>query len=220
MREEARRAAKAAWCSNNLKQIALALQNYHEAYGCFPPAYIADSRGKPVQSWRVLILPFIEEATLYNAYNFAEPWDGPHNSQLARLKPNLFSCPNSRDYWGQSCQANYLAISGPGTAFPGGRPASLRDVRDATSQTIMVAESANTGIHWMEPRDLDVGAMSFVINDSSRPSISSPDPRSPHVILVDRAGWVLPLPRSVTPETVRAMTTISGGEPLSLDWNR
>jgi hypothetical protein len=218
VREEVRRAANAAGCSSRLKQIALALQSYHEAYGCFPPAYLADSRGRPVHSWRVLILPFIDEATLYNSYNFAEPWDGPRNSRLARSKPETFACPNGRDAWGQSFRTNYLAVAGPGTAFPGCRPASVRDVRDGAAQTIMVAESANTGIHWMEPRDLDVGAMSFVINDPSRPSISSPDPKGPHVSFVD--GSRRELSPSLAPETVRALTTISGGEPVSLDWDR
>jgi Protein of unknown function (DUF1559) len=61
----------------------LAVANYHETYGCFPPAYVADRDGKPIHSWRVLILPFLEQQELYRAYNFDEPWNGPNNRKLA-----------------------------------------------------------------------------------------------------------------------------------------
>jgi hypothetical protein len=67
-------------CSNNLKPIGLALQIYHDQYGSFPPANIVDKDGRPMHSWRVLILPNIEQQKLYEAYNFDEPWDGPNKS--------------------------------------------------------------------------------------------------------------------------------------------
>src|SRR4051794_6845264 len=61
-----RHAARRMQCSNHLKQIGLALQNYHDDYGTLPPAYIADSTGKPIHSWRVLLLPYIEQKLLYD----------------------------------------------------------------------------------------------------------------------------------------------------------
>jgi len=82
---EANRQARGSQCSGHLCQISLALHNYHDVFGCFPPAYIADSRGRPMHSWRVLILPFMEQVALYNAYHFEEPWDGPNNRKLARM---------------------------------------------------------------------------------------------------------------------------------------
>ena len=60
-----------------------ALQAYHQANGCFPPAYIADKNGKPMHSWRVLILPYLDYDDLYKAYDFSEPWDGPKNKTAA-----------------------------------------------------------------------------------------------------------------------------------------
>ena len=63
---DAREAARRSQCKGNLKQIGLALLNYHDTFGCFPPAYIADADGKPMHSWRVLILPYIDNAQLYN----------------------------------------------------------------------------------------------------------------------------------------------------------
>jgi hypothetical protein len=64
---------------NNLKQIGLALRNYHDAYGRFPPAYVADGHGPPMHSRRVLILPWLEKREIYDRYRFDEPWDGPNN---------------------------------------------------------------------------------------------------------------------------------------------
>jgi hypothetical protein len=83
----ARGAAYRSHCSSNLKQIALALHNYHDTFGAFPPAYVADESGKPMHSWRVLILPFLESSPLYDKYRFDEPWDGPNNRQLLKHMP-------------------------------------------------------------------------------------------------------------------------------------
>ena len=74
-------------CKNNIKQIALALLMYEQAHGSFPPAYTADADGTPLHSWRVLILPYIEQQRLYDQYDFDEPWDGPNNSQLHGMMP-------------------------------------------------------------------------------------------------------------------------------------
>src|SRR5690349_21111160 len=75
----ARLAAQRSSCNCNLKQIGLALHNYHDTYGSFPPAYVADAEGRPMHSWRVLILPFIDCNDLYKEYNFSEPWSSPDN---------------------------------------------------------------------------------------------------------------------------------------------
>jgi hypothetical protein len=76
----------------------------------------------------------------------------------------------------------------------------------------MIAEVADTGVHWMEPRDLDVAAMSFVIDDRTRPSIFSHDPEGPHVIFVDGSRCVLK--RTLSPQIVKALTTTAGGESI------
>ncbi|WP_435021626.1 DUF1559 domain-containing protein [Tundrisphaera sp. TA3] len=214
--DEARRSANSAQCVGHLAQIALALHNYHEVYGRFPPAYIADPEGRPMHSWRVLILQFLEPG-LYGAYDFAEPWDGPNNSRLALSKPNFFACPNGPDYGGHSNRTNYLAIVGPGTAFPGGRSTSLSDVSDPTGDTIMIAEVADSGINWMEPRDLDVRTIDAVDGGPKQPHISSHD-RVAHVVCVD--GSVRVLPGSIAPSEARGLATIGGGEPTPSAWVR
>src|SRR5204863_151662 len=80
---DAHEAARRSNCKGELKQIGLALLNYREVYGCFPPAFIADESGRPMHSWRVLILPYIDHVSLYYEYRFDEPWDGPNNRKLS-----------------------------------------------------------------------------------------------------------------------------------------
>src|SRR5258707_563040 len=68
-------------CKNNLKQIGLALRAYHDEWGSFPPAFVADDDGHPIYGWRTLILPQLDQSPIYSAYRFDEPWDGPNNSR-------------------------------------------------------------------------------------------------------------------------------------------
>jgi hypothetical protein len=90
---EARESAHQSACQGRLNQMQLAFLNYHERYGSFPPAYVADAAGKPMHSWRVLMLPFIDHVQVYDEYDFAEPWDGPHNRKLAdRIYSDMFHC--------------------------------------------------------------------------------------------------------------------------------
>ncbi len=77
---------------HNIRDLSMALHYYHAQHGSFPPAYIADENGNPMHSWRVLILPYIEERDLYDQYDFDEPWDGPNNSLLHDKVVDLFNC--------------------------------------------------------------------------------------------------------------------------------
>ena len=174
-------------CKNNLKQIWLALHNYHDSYGCFPPAYIADENGRPRHSWRVLILPYIDQESLYKQYRFDEPWDGPNNRKLADSIVAVYNCPS--DAHGEnkitSTSTSYVAVVGPETAWPESGTTAIRDISDGTSNTILVVEVANSGIHWMEPRDLHVVQMAPTINAKSGQGISSRHTGGAHVLLAD-----------------------------------
>ena len=109
-------------CANNLRQIALALLNYEQANGCFPPAYIADKNGKPVHSWRVLILPYLDETAMYKMYDFTQPWDGPKNRKLLATRPPVFCCPGDRKTRASGAnQASYVAVVGAKAAWAGGK---------------------------------------------------------------------------------------------------
>jgi hypothetical protein len=201
-------------CINNLKHITLALQNYHDAHGTFPPAYFADKNGRPMHSWRVLILPFMDEGKLYDQYDFNEPWDGPNNSKLAAKIPRVFQCPSNYGRE-QSQMTSYVVVVGPETAWPGEKATKLADMTDGSSNTILVVEVADSGIHWMEPRDFHVLQMSTAVNATSGQGISSKHPGIAHVSLAD--GSTRSVSQDWSPQTLKALLTINGGE--TIDWD-
>ena len=170
-REAARRQ-----CSNNLRQILNRNPQLSVARGCFPAAFMPDKDGKPMHSWRVAILPFMEQGPLYNAYNFDVPWDDPANLTVGKTKVNAYLCPSDPEQ--DSLAPNYVMVTGPGTLNPGGKRINLGilDITDGTSYTLSVVETTNAHFLWTEPRDLSIETMSLKINDPKRPSISSYHP--------------------------------------------
>jgi len=151
--QAAREAARQAQCTNNLMQIGLAMHNYHDQYGCFPPAYLPDQNGKPMHSWRVLLLPYMEMKPLYEQYRFDEPWDGPNNRTLVHLMPSVYRCLSDKGA-NTATTTNYVVITGPGTVFDGGKSSGIADIADGISNTFMVVEVPGTSVNWMEPKDV------------------------------------------------------------------
>jgi hypothetical protein len=207
-----REAVHRSQCKNNLKQIGLALHNYHDKFGCFPPAFVADENGRPLHSWRVLILPFLDQSPLYNKYRFDEPWDGPNNSKLADTILPVYNCP-SDDHSGTSSfsmTTNYVAIVGGETAWPESGATAFRDIRDGTSNTLLVVEVANSGIHWIEPRDLHVVQMAPSINAKSGQGISSRHTGGAHGLIAD--GSVRYIRDILSAKDLRAWLTAHAGD--------
>ena len=198
-------------CSNNLKQIAIALHNYHDVYGSFPPAYVPDKNGRPMHSWRVLILPFMDHKALYDLYRFDEPWDGPNNAKLGAQYVSIYGCPSDAHADGNT-DTSYVAVVGSGTAWPGEKAAKLSAIKDGSENTLLVVEVHNSGIHWMEPRDLHIGQMPLAINSPRGQGMSSKHPECAQAVFAD--GHVDWLKDSTPPETFRALLTINGGETV------
>jgi hypothetical protein len=140
---------------NNLKQIGLALHHYHDAYGAFPQAALTkdmkDAGGKPLLSWRVAILPFLEEDTLYRQFKLDEPWDSPHNIKLLEKMPKVYAPVGVKTK--QPHTTFYQGFSGPGAAFEVTRRIRIADFLDGTSNTILVAEAAEP-VPWTKPEDM------------------------------------------------------------------
>ncbi len=202
-------------CFDNLKNISLAIQRYADKYGRLPPPYIADKDGKPMHSWRVLILPFMDtyERDLYKQYRFDEPWNGPNNRKLAGKMPPVYRCPVRKRKRGEFL-TDYVAVTGPNTVWPVDQRVGLRDVPDGTSNTLMVVESANCGISWLEPLDLDVDTIPMKINPKTERGISSVHPGGVLGVLVD--GSVQFLPNSMPSNTVKALLIRNDGQEV--DW--
>jgi prepilin-type processing-associated H-X9-DG protein len=209
-RESGRRSS----CTSHLKIIGMAMNNYHDAFGCFPPAYVPGPDGKPAHSWRVLLLPYLGFKGVYTLYDFNEPWDGPNNSRLAGMMPDglgspIYSCPSDRTHW-RNGETNYVMITGPGTMFENGKSLKKREIRDGTENTIIVVEVAKSGIQWSEPRDLEFDKMSCRINDPSQPSISSHHPSGATVLFADGSAHFLS--NDTDPAVVRALITPGTGD--------
>ncbi len=109
---QAREAARRSQCTNNLKQIALAMHNYHASHNTFPPAYSKSPGGNPLLSWRVQILPFLDQKALYDEFHVDEPWDSPHNKALISRMPAVYSCPSGSRTPAREGKTTYLTPRG------------------------------------------------------------------------------------------------------------
>jgi len=224
---QAREAARSSTCHGNMYFLGHALRNYHDVERAFPPAFVTDAKGRPLYSWRVLISPYCEQRDIIERYDREAPWDDPANLHLAQKDSFvfLFACPSDPRFVDPRDRkfdvtrpqfTNYVAIVGDGTVFPGGgKPIALSEIADGPENTILLAEIANSDIHWSQPRDLRFDQMSFAINHPTRPSISSPHAKGPGVVFAD--GRYYRIAESISPEAVKALITINGAEELSRD---
>jgi prepilin-type processing-associated H-X9-DG protein len=158
----------------------------------------------------VLLLPYLEEQWLYDQYNFEEPWDSPDNLALADMIADVYRCPE--DWQGDPSETSFVMIVGPETISDGPTARKISDIEDGTSNTIMVVEVANSGIHWMEPRDLKAEDITLAINDGTPEGIRSEHLGVANVLFCD--GTVHSLPDTTDPARIKAMTTIAGGEDV------
>ena len=220
----AREAARRMQCSNNMKQIVQAFHHYYDEYGHFPPAYTVDDEGKPLHSWRVLILPYIDVAGreyLCENIRLDEPWDSEHNQQFHSKAPSIFCCPsviprNSREeevFVPVPSGCFYSVIVGSDSAFFGSEPRTKPDAK-VLGETIFLVER-RVPVNWMDPsRELSFDAvvrehtMRGINVDAME--ISSYHPGGVNVALGD--GSVRFLPDSMDGEILRKMLTLFSQE--------
>lgn len=143
---------------NNLKQIGIALHSYHDAHGSLPPQYTASKNGKKLLSWRVHILPYIEQQNLYQQFKLDEPWDSPHNKKLIAQIPSIYRSPNSRAEAGKT---TYLVPvykqDKVSSIFGGPRGIKITEITDGTSVTIFTLEADDEqAVIWTRPDDLEI----------------------------------------------------------------
>ncbi len=152
-------------CRNHLKQIGLALHNYHDQYGTFPPPFTVDANGKRLHSWRTLILPYLDSSKLYSRIDLTKPWNDPVNAEAAKATPPDYHCPGMA---GDATRTSYLAVVSPEGAFQPGKSTAIKDIADGSSQTLLVLETtASRCVHWMEPTDLDETGLQALATEAS-----------------------------------------------------
>ena len=200
--QAAREAARRMSSSNNLKQIALAIHNHHAAYKKLPQN-ITSEDGKPLLSWRVAILPFVDEYELYKEFKLDEPWDSRHNIKLLGRMPAIFKHPGMVIAPGTTV---FQRPVGKGLMSPDGE-LRFRDVTDGMSSTIMGLESlGKDAVKWTKPEDirLDNGFPLNVLQDGTRQGF--------HVMLAD--GAVVFITNQIASALFKGLLTRSGGEGL------
>jgi prepilin-type N-terminal cleavage/methylation domain-containing protein/prepilin-type processing-associated H-X9-DG protein len=145
-------AGRRAQCTNSLKQIAVALHNYEEAHKALPPAYTVDAQGRPLHSWRTLILPYLGgQEALYRTIDLSKPWNDPANAKALGTFLYVYRCPEAR---GPQNHTTYLAIVASNGCLIPGEPRRLADITDAHKSTLMVIEAgAENAVPWMAPVD-------------------------------------------------------------------
>jgi hypothetical protein len=149
---------------NNLKQLGLAMHFYHDANGHFPNN-TADAKANLLLSWRVLLLPYVEQEELYKQFKLDEAWDGPNNKKLIEKMPAIFEIPLAKTAKGET---HYRGFSGTGALFEKGKKIHLRNMTDGSSNTAMIVEAEKPCV-WTRPDDLP-----FDMNKDELPKLGLP----------------------------------------------
>ena len=196
-------------CQANLERIYAAMEAYAKEKGHYPPAYTVDKNGKPMHSWRVLLLPYLGEHRLHSKYNMSVPWNDPANMRAVGSKmPDVFECPNQN---ASRNETSYMVICGPTLVFDGSTTRKPEEITDKLSDTLLVIEVADTDVHWMEPVDLSASSMTWTIN-TDKGIGSHHSMEGAHLLTAD--GRVRHLDDFTPPEELQGMATRGGGETV------
>ena len=212
-------------CRNNLKQLGLAFFSYHAEYGSFPPAVVCDDDGRPMHSWRVLLLPYLDQQTLYSHYRFDEPWDGPNNISLQDAMPDLYRCPG--DHRGDEASeivrqhlhrlTNYVVVTSEDGLFSGSRMSGVTDIPDGHHHTLMTAEVRQHAVHWMSPDDVTPGELLTDLRLSANDDDDNCN-HGPGINIGLADGSVRWIPHDFAEEFLRALVTTDQADPISADF--
>ena len=193
---------------NNMKQIAIAMHAHHDTYGALPSAAVLGKKGKPLLSWRVQVLPYVEQAALFQQIKLDEPWDSVHNKKVFddNPMPKVFEVPGTTKPGEKN--THMQVFRGNGAMFDLVKGVKFAEVADGLSNTIMVA-TAKTAVPWMKPDDMEFDPKT--------------DPRDLLLYIGGQTnvgfgdGSVRMLKKSVTVENMRGLITKSGGEVVNID---
>ena len=204
-----REATRFTQCVKHLKQIGLAMHNYHSAHNTFPPAFSASKEGKPLLSWRVHLLPYLDAKSLFDEFRRDEPWDSPHNQGLISRMPSFYACPSARPGLANAGKTTYLTPRGPATIFPGAQGVKIQDITDGTVNTILVVDAGDAAaVTWTKPDDWDV------VPEFKTQGLFGHHTRGTHFLFGD--GGVRFLKEAIEPKLLQAMSTGNGGEVIDV----
>lgn len=220
----ARESARRIQCMNRMHQVAIALLAYATTHPGFPLAASPGENGAGPMSWRIPILPMLEQKSLYDAYRRDEAWDGVHNSAVSQYPLDTYSCPSDPPVSVTQTMANYLAIVGPQTVWPPDHEYPLDDIKDGASKTILLIEVAGRNTPWAKPEDLSFDEAVRLLTSPSAGSTVHVNYRTTgffyksderpglHVAFADGTVRFLALPLSK--QLASALLTVDGGESI------
>ena len=206
-------------CANHIKQIVLAFHNYYDAHDALPPLYTVDKNGKPLPSWRVLILPYLEQSALFDAIRKNEPWNSEYNKQFHDKIIDIYRCPTNGSVHNGNDYCTYSAIAGE-VFVPAKKPAddpgfgekgnSFATIADGTSNTIAIVEMKEP-FCWMDPTaDITLDELAKGINKGR---VGSFHPGGGiNIGMCD--GRVRFMSQTVDTSVLRALGTCAGGESV------
>ena len=199
--QQTRAAARRTQSMNNVRQMTLAFHNYESAHGKFPTQANYDKKGKPLLSWRVHMLPYIEQQELYEQFRLDEPWNSPHNKRLIQKMPPVYRSPSAVVPSGKTV---YLGVAGDNYAFSN-QERGFGDVTDGTSNTILMVEAnPSHAVEWTKPQD-------WSPNDRNpMDGLGGVQPGGFIVTMIDGSSHFISGNTDV--ETWKKMLTINGGE--------
>lgn len=209
-----RHAARRAVSANNLRQLALSNLNFAAANGSFPTSHTIDKQGNQLLSWRVHILPFLEQDELYNQFHLDEPWDSPHNKQLISKMPEIFENP-ALPY--EPGMTSYLGVAGKDSAFAPPTEASddgkmlpgvaLKQFTDGTANTLLIVDAnLDHTVIWTKPDDFDPSK-----HRDARVALAGTWARD-LIMAVQCDGSITYLGQELTPEQIRSTMIRNDGK--------
>ena len=218
---------------NNLKQIGLAMHNYHDTFNHFPPAVTLGPDGTPWHSWRVYLLPYLDQASLYNEYKFDEPWDGANNRHLLDKMPDVYRVPGDTSHYTHYVvptsrepvqkdpstatlpwRTAFSAIGSPGEPGSGRSEGgtTFRDFLDGTSNSILAGTvDVDKQIPWMKPQDLEFEQDFTKLGDKGGFATPYMSDNGDFGLFLLADGSVSQIQKSIAGEQFRRLLTIDDG---------
>jgi hypothetical protein len=204
---QSRTRAREAQELSNLRQVSLAFMNYESAHRRFPTDVYGED-GKPLLSWRVQLLPYLEAGggEFFNEIKLDEPWDSAHNRQFHARMPEVFASPAAP---GRPGTTRVATLDGADTLFPGNQELGYADLSDGASNTVLIVQaSPEAAVEWMKPADIEFNA--------TAPFAGVAQP-SGEFLAAFSDGSVRRLSLAIGAETMKAIATRAGGEAVEYD---
>ena len=216
---ERREPARRTQCKNNLKHIGLAMHSYHDVHGVFPAAAL----GSPLVSWRISLLPYLENAAVADQYDRNQAWGSTQNVALQKKRIQPYECPSRPSQYDSQGRflTSYIVPTSPGAIFDSAGGPPISEIKDGTSNTLLTLEACGTEIIWTDPRDVDSSNGEVLVNGPgavkgrSSSMISSWHFGGAQVGLAD--GSVRFVDKNIDAVVLKNLMTKAGGEHIE-EW--